>query len=139
MSTRRSREIAALGLAVLVLLGCGGGTRLVVLGTARAPSTSGVIEVDDVSGGHTLVAIHMEHLHPPERLEEGLTSYVVWFEDSGKAVRAGVLEYDPDNRTGDLSGTSDSRKFTVKITAEQKSDAAQPSDFVIAQKDIAID
>jgi len=139
MTTRRSRPVAALWLAALSIVSCGGGTRLIVLGTARAPSTSGVIEVDELSGARTLVAIHMEHLHPPERLDEGLTSYVVWFEADGSAVRAGALDYDESNRTGDLSGTSNSRKFSVKITAEAKSDVAKPSDFVIAQKDITID
>lgn len=140
MCTRRSRATAALWLAALLLsYGCGGGTRLIVLGTARAPSTSGVFEVDELSAGRTLVAIHMEHLHPPERLEDGLTHYVVWFESDGTPVRAGTLDYDQDSRTGDLTGTSASQQFVVKITAERSAAPAQPSDFVIVQQDVTTD
>lgn len=111
-----------------------------VLGSAKAPSTSGIIEVDDISGGNTLVSIHLEHLHPPQRLDRDFGHYVVWFKGgAGPAIRAGALRYDPDNRTGDLSETSTLKEFTVLVTAERQENAAQPGDYVIASHKILTD
>jgi hypothetical protein len=112
----------------------------VVIGTARAPSTSGIIEVDDIDGGSALVTVHLEHLHPPNRLADDYKSYVVWFESpNGSAIRAGELRYDVDARTGDLAETSPMHSFVVKVTAERDDTSSTPSDFVIATREVAID
>ena len=128
-------------MVLLVLLSaCGAGGRYIVLGTAKAPSTSGVIEVDGIDGGSTLVTVHMEHLHPPERIDRGFKSYVVWFQGkSGSPIRAGKLSYDADSRTGDLAGTSPLRQFMVTITAEREDTSSRPSDFVIASQQVELD
>ena len=125
---------------LLAMLACGGGGRYIVVGTAKAPSTSGIIEVDELDGGSRLVTIHMEHLHPPDRLEEAYDRYVVWFEEpnSGKALRAGELTYNPDNRTGDLSETSPMPAFTIKITAEKKDNSGDsPHGLLVASQRIS--
>ena len=130
--------LASLGLCAM--LACGGGNRFVVLGTAKAPSTSGIIELDDMDGGNTLVTVHMEHLHPPSRLDESFESYVVWFQsEGGSPVRAGELRYDPDKRTGDLSETATFTEFVVKITAEKTNNSSEPSKFVIATQEVRLD
>ena len=114
--------------------------RGLVLGTAKAPSTSGIIELDDVDGGNTLVTVHMEHLHPPGRLDESFESYVVWFQgQGGQPVRAGELRYDPDKRTGDLAETATFTEFVVKITAEKTNNSSEPSKFVIATQEVRLD
>lgn len=129
-----------IALLLFVGLGCGADGRFVVIGTARAPSTSGIIEVDDIDGGSTLVTVHLEHLHPPNRLAEDFKSYVVWFEsEDGSALRAGELRYDPDARTGDLAETSPMTSFVVKVTAERAKTSSTPSDFVIATRKVSID
>lgn len=131
---------AAIALLLLTVCACGGGGRHVVLGTARAPSASGIIEVDDIDDGNTLVTVHLEHLHPADRLDEGLTSYVVWFQgQGGTPIRAGLLAYDPEARTGDLSETAPLTRFTVLVTAEKDPNVASPGDFVIASHEISVD
>lgn len=127
------------GAVLLVLCACGADGRYVVLGSALAPSASGVVEVDELDGGSTQVSLHLEALHPPSRLKEGLTTYVVWFEPTvGTPVRAGVLKHDPETRTGDLSQTSPFRQFSVKITAEREPEPSSPSDFVVATQVISL-
>jgi hypothetical protein len=118
---------------------CGADGRYVVIGSARAPSTSGIVEVDELDGGSMFVTIHMEHLHPPDRLGEGLRNYVVWFEGDASTLRMGELRYDPEARTGDLAETSPMSRFTVKITAEGAKPGSKPSNFVIATQKIALD
>jgi hypothetical protein len=124
----------------IVAAACGADGRFVIIGTARAPSTSGIVEVDDIDGGSTLVNVHLEHLHPPTRLDPGYTGYVVWFEHEGQApIRAGTLTYDASARTGDFSGTSPMQAFVVKITAEREAAPSRPGTHVIAAQAVGID
>lgn len=133
--------VAALCIAALCILpACGADGRFVMIGTARAPSTSGIVEVDDIDGGSTLVNVHLEYLHPPTRLDQGYTTYVVWFEGNGQApILAGTLAYDMHARTGDFSGTSPMQKFVVRITAEREATPSRPSEYVIATQTVAVD
>jgi hypothetical protein len=111
----------------------------VVIGTARAPSASGIVEAD-ASGDGATVSVHLDFLHPPSRLQEGLSSYVVWFvPPAGAPVRAGALRYDPEARTGDLTETAPFMEFMVKITAERDARPAAPSELVIATQNVSID
>jgi hypothetical protein len=133
------RKLSGWGLG-LWLVACGADGRYVVIGTARAPSASGIVEVDDIGGGGTQVAVHIESLHPPSRLQDRLSHYVVWFvPTSGAPVRGGALRFDPEARTGDLTETSPFTEFEVRVTAERNSKPAAPSEFVIATQRISID
>ena len=110
-----------------------------MIGTARAPSASGIVEVDEIDGG-SFVTIHLEHLHPPERLAQGYTTYMVWFEGpTGAPIKAGPLAYDRTARTGDLAETSPSRDFVVKVTVERDENATSPSEYVIATQQVTTD
>jgi hypothetical protein len=136
----RVLRAACLAAALSWLAACGADGRYVMIGSARAPSTSGTVEVDELGGENTQVSIHLEYLHPPEHIDQGLTQYVVWFEPKGgAAVRAGALKFDPAQRTGDLSATSPFRQFGVKITAERAGTPDKPSEFIVASQDIALD
>jgi hypothetical protein len=128
----------------LVLAACGADGRFVMIGTAKAPSASGIVELDDIGGGSSQVAVHLEFLHPPGKLDPSLTRYVVWFvplpgSGAGSAVRAGALVYDPVARTGDLTQTSPFHAFTVKVTAERDERPARPGNVVIATQDVRLD
>lgn len=137
---RRAPSWCPVAAALLWLAACGADGRHVIIGSARAPSASGVVEVDDIGGGATQVAVHLEHLHPPDRQREDLTHYVAWFvPPQGAPVRAGALRYDTEARTGDLTETSPFSEFEVRITAESESQPATPSEFVIARQKIAVD
>jgi hypothetical protein len=117
--------------------GCGG-DRYIVIGSARAYSTAGWVEVTDKAKDSTEVKVHLEYLHPVDSLDPSLHAYVVWFED-GKAapLRAGSLKYVPDERTGELKARSPYRKFVVKVTAEANDSVSAPSAFVVATQDIS--
>jgi hypothetical protein len=125
--------------AGLLLCACGADGRYVVIGTAHAPNASGTVEVDALDGGNTQVAVHLEFLHPPSRVSEAMTQYVVWFApETGAAVWAGVLKYNEEQRTGDLAATSPFRQFTVKITAERVSHPSAPGADTIALQEIKL-
>jgi hypothetical protein len=138
MDFRRVRRQLTGWLFALAALGCGS-DRYIVIGTARAPSTSGFVEVTGSSGSSTELKVHMEHLHTVSSLDPSLHAYVVWFEQ-GKAapLRAGSLRYLPEDRVGELEATSPYRKFVVKITAEANDKPSAPSDFVVASQEISI-
>lgn len=118
---------------------CGADSRYVVIGTARAQSAGGTIEVDDLAGDSTQVSVHLEHLYPPNRLGRNLTRYGVWFvPPTGTPVWGGELKFDREERTGDLTATSPFRRFTVRITAEPADRSAVPSQALIIAQEIAL-
>ena len=124
-------------IALLFLHGCGG-DRFIVIGTARAPSTSGFVELSTKSGTSTRVKLRMEALHPVNTLDPAAHAYVVWFERGKQApVRAGSLHYMPDERVGLLEATSPYRKFVVKVTAEANDKPSTPSAFVVATQEVS--
>ena len=141
-SWRRLGAELACGLAgaAFALSGCAADERYVVVGSARAPSASGIVELDDAGDGQAKVAVHLDFLHPPARLHENLRHFVVWFQPkTGAPVRAGELKFDAAARTGDLTGTSPFHEFVVKVTAEKDSRPAAPSDYVVAVQNVSID
>lgn len=127
-------------LLALVLGACGADARYIVIGSAKMPSTSGTVELEELDGGSTLVTVHLQYLHPPARVEEGATQYVAWFQGpSGAPVRAGTLQYNPEERTGDLTATAPFDDLTVKITAEHDATPVTPSSAVIATQSVRIE
>jgi hypothetical protein len=130
----------ATGLGALSSLagaGCGG-DRYIVVGTARAPSACGFVEVDGKSDKSTRLTVHLEQLHPVDSLDPALHAYVVWFENGKDTpVRAGPLKYQPDERVGELKAEAPYRKFVVKVTAEANDTPSAPSAFVVADEQIS--
>jgi hypothetical protein len=125
---------AALGSA-----GCGG-DRYIVVGTAKAPSVSGWVMIEDASKNGAQVTIHLEQLHPAVHLDPALKVYVAWFEPSqGAPVRAGILKYSPDVRAGELRARAPFGKFVVKVTAEANDKPSRPSDFLVASQEITLE
>jgi hypothetical protein len=123
--------------ALSAAIGCGG-DRYIVIGSARAYSTAGWVDVTDKAAKSTEVKVHLEYLHPVDSFDPSLHAYVVWFEDGTAApVRAGSLKYAPDERTGELKARSPYRKFVVKVTAEANDTVSAPSAFVVATQDIS--
>jgi hypothetical protein len=139
MDLRRVRGPLATWLLAFAALGCGS-DRYIVVGTVRAPSTSGYVVVETSGTTSAKVKVHMEQLHQVDSLDPSLHAYVVWFE-AGKAapVRAGALHYRPDDRVGELDAISPFRKFIVKITAEANDKPSAPSGFVIASQAVSAD
>jgi hypothetical protein len=138
----RMKASATRFIALLALLGtgCGGAPDYLLIGSARAPSADGMVEVEELDGGTALVTVHMERLPPPRHLGEGNTVYLVWFEaENGKTVKAGELDYKVETRTADLIKTCPFKKFGLKITAEPGANTERPGDFVVAEQHISLE
>lgn len=138
--TKKSLRFALFLALATTLAACGADGRFVLIGSARAPSASGIVEVDDLGGDSAQVAVHLEFLHPPNRMDPSLTTFVVWFvPPAGGALRAGTLRYDPAQRTGDLTETSPFHHFTLLVTAEREPKPPKPSSFVVATQSVVVD
>ncbi len=106
-----------------------------LVGAPLAAGTDGTVQVEELEGGNRLVTISVDYLPPPARLGDGLTTYVVWFVPNGQpAVKAGSLDYDPDNRQGRMHATTPLHRFRLKLTAEESGAVAAPSDVVVVNR-----
>lgn len=128
----------------LLALACAGvacgDDRYVMIGTAKAPSTSGFVEMQDARDDGASILVHLEHLHPARDVEPTATHYAVWLDGSrGAPVLAGSLRYDADHRIGELHVESPFPKFTVKITAEASAKPAAPSLLEVASQEVSVD
>jgi hypothetical protein len=125
--------------ATLVSAACAS-DRYIVIGSARAPSTSGWVEIEDADSHSADVTVHLEQLHRPDQLDPALRAYVVWFEPmSGAPQRGGSLKYRADERVGELRARSPFGKFVVKVTAEANDKPTAPSDFLVASQEITLE
>lgn len=131
------RRAAAATVLLTGALGCGGPSGLAVVGTARAPGADGTVQVEEIEGGNSLVTLSMTNLVPPSRLGDDLRTYVVWFQDGGRPVKAGTLEYDEDTRAGSMMATTPLSEFTLKITAESAATVTSPGDVVVAERRVS--
>lgn len=114
---------------------CGGPTEYAIVGTARAAGSDGTVQVEPIEGGNTMVTVAIDHLPPVERLGPNLSVYAVWFVPPGRtAEKAGILDYDPSERTGRMMATTPHRHFTLQITAEPDATTVSPSDVVVARR-----
>ncbi len=133
-NTLRHFSVVALFAAVI---GCGGPSEYVLVGTPRAAGTDGLVTVEEIEGNR-LVTVELEHLPPPGRISEGAAVYIVWIKpERGQPTMAGRLEYDPDDRVGRMRATTPHDHFTVFVTAEADPAADSPSDVVIARQEVA--
>lgn len=132
-------------LAILLVLGlaaaaCGTTAEYPIVGSDRAMTADGIVQVEEIEGGNRLVTVSIAHLPPPARLGEGLAQYVVWLGPEGQPpALAGKLGYDEETRQGQLMATTPHPRFVLKITAERPGTVAAPSDIVVAERKITAD
>jgi hypothetical protein len=137
MRTSLSRSPLTLVLALLglALAACGGPTVYALVGTARSVGTDGTVEVEPTDGGNFMVTVSLNHLPPPDRLGDGMTTYVVWFIRDGVApALAGALNFDPEERNGTMMATTPYSQFRIRVTAEETRDVASPSEIIVADQ-----
>jgi len=130
-----------LRLIMLIMLsfvaGCNPPADYALVGSAYVPAAHGEIEIEKIDGGQILVTATIDHLDPPERIEVGLTHYVVWFTAPGEAPsRRGTLDYDPKTRIGRGSFPTELRQFDFQITAENSETPERPSDLLVSSQKI---
>lgn len=128
----------ALRFALLTLVfaaACGGPHRYAVVGSDGS-ERDGTVTIERIEGGQSLVTVALDELSPPDRMGDGLSSYVVWFigrDRAGRAqvVRGGELDYDAERRQGLMHATTPLQAFELKITAERGPSVTSPSDAVV--------
>ncbi len=134
------RIVLALVLLVPSLVaatGCHGPSEYAVVGSPRAAGADGLLQVEEIEGGNRMLTLVLDHLPPPARLGEGLTTYAAWVTPiGGAATKAGNLEYDEDARQGRLTATTPHGRFTLAVTAESDAAAVTPSDVVVADREV---
>ena len=124
-------------LVVFVAIGCGG-TQVTVHGQDRAAGAVGTIDVESLETGNYAVETVVEHLLPPNRFGEGLTTYAVWFQAPDEQPdRVGVLDYDEDDRRGEMMATTSLPTFQVIVTGESDTGAVAPSEHVVFRTNVA--
>ena len=133
----RSSVLALLLCAMLAA--CGGPLRFAPKGTPKAPEADAEVVADvDQKTSLTRLTVKVEHLAPPDRLQPGGTTFVVWVRKmSGPDYqRVGALAYDADGRKGEIIDASvPLTSFELIVSIEKQPAPDQPSrDVVIMQK-----
>ncbi len=123
--------------AFAIVSGCNPPADYALVGSAYVPAAHGEIETEKIDGGQILVSVILDYLDPPEKIELGLTHYVVWFVAPGEAPsRQGLLDYDEDARVAKGSFPTLLREFELQITAENSETPERPSDLLVSSQKI---
>jgi hypothetical protein len=137
-----SRLLIALVMGAL-LAACSGTLRYTPKGANKATGADALILADvDEGASMTKLEITVEFLPPPDRIEAGGTTFVVWarLNSSSPWQRVGGLAYDADNRKGELKGASvPMKQFELIVTAEKTPDSQSPSPGIVLQQIVSDD
>jgi len=108
-----------------------------LVGSAYVPAAQGQVDVEKIDREEILITVTLDHLVPPQKIELGLTHYIVWFSSMGEyPVYQTALDYDPELQTGRASIPTSLREFEVQVTAENTETPNQPSDLLVASQKI---
>ncbi len=124
-------------IAVLTIASCNALADYALVGSAYVPAANGEIDIEKIDRRQILITVLLDHLVPPEKIELGLTHYIIWFSAPGELpVRQQALEYDAEAQIGRASIPTSLREFELQITAENGDTPNQPSDLVVASQHI---
>ena len=124
-------------IVVSMIASCNPPADYALVGSAYVPAAHGEIEVEKIDGGQILVTVTLDHLVAPEKVELGLTHYIVWFAPIGEhPVYQQALDYDAETQVGRASIPTSWREFEVQVTAENSEKPNQPSDLLMASQKI---
>jgi len=124
-------------IAISIIASCNAPADYALVGSAYVPAAHGEIDVEKLDKQQILITVILDHLVSPERIELGLTHYVVWFAPVGEPpLRQQVLDYDAETQVGRAAIPTSLREFEVQITAEKSDTPNQPSDLLVASQKI---
>jgi hypothetical protein len=130
------RLICLVAISVMIA-SCNPQADYALVGSAFAPAAHGEIDVEKIDGGQILVTVTLDHLVAPDKIELGLTHYVVWFTPVGEyPLYQQALDYDAETRTGRASIPTSLREFELQVTAENSERPNQPSDLLMTSQKI---
>ena len=111
--------------------------RPAVLPTALAVLVRRHRDVEKIDREQILITVTLDHLVSPEKVELGLTHYIVWFAPVGEhPLYQQALDYDAETMVGRASIPTSLREFEVQVTAENSETPNQPSDLLMASQKI---
>ena len=122
---------------VAIIAACNPPADYALVGSAYVPAAHGDIEVEKIDKEQILITLTLDHLVPPDKVELGLTHYVVWFAPVGEhPIRQRALDYDAEAQVGGASIPTSLREFEVQVTAENSETPNQPSDLLVASQKV---
>ena len=123
--------------AFLMIAGCNPLGDYALVGSAYVPAAQGQIDIEKLDRDQILLTVTLDHLVAPDKIELGLTHYVVWLTPVGEhPIRQQALDYDAEAQVGRASIPTSLREFEVLVTAENRDTPTQPSDLLVASQKI---
>jgi len=124
-----SKSIKAIGYTV-----CGGGTKVVLVGTTAALDASGEAKVEAKKSG-TDIELKVKGLLQPSSVGAEFLTYVLWtVTPDGSTSNLGEIPIDK-NGVGKLNVTAQSQTFAMIVTAEPYFAVQLPSEIVALEND----
>jgi len=124
-------------IAVSMIASCNPPADYALVGSAYVPAAHGEIDVEKIDREQILITVTLDHLVSPEKVELGLTHYIVWFAPVGEhPLYQQALHYDAETMVGRASIPTSLREFEVQVTAENSERPNQPSDLLMASQKI---
>jgi len=124
-------------IVVSMIASCNAPADYALVGSAYVPAAQGQVDVEKIDRDQILITMTLDHLVAPERIEAGLTHYVVWFTPVGELpMRQRALDYDAEAQVARASIPTSLREFELQITAENNEAPNQPSDLLVASQKI---
>ena len=105
-----------------------------VRSSALAPGADAKVIADvKKRQGQTQLEVEATNLIPPNRVESSASQYVAWYRPNSGAQwnRIGTLEYDEDDRIGNLNGSVPEVAFDLQISAEGAAPPSSPSPQIL--------
>jgi len=124
-------------IAASMIASCNPPADYALVGSAYVPAANGEIDVEKIDREQLLITVTLDHLVSPEKVELGLTHYIVWFAPVGEyPLYQRALDYDAETMVGRASIPTSLREFELQITAENTATPNQPSDLLMASQKI---
>ncbi len=139
MKIRSMFLVCSVAFAV-TLLGCSGPMEYQMEPGQRTASSEGLVSIDHDDNDNKFIEMSVAHLPPPSRLEEGMSTFVVWLtpQDSQVSYNMGQLRLGAD-RAGYIEFTTPFDAFELRVTAEVSPDVLDPSDQETLRRAIGMD
>lgn len=103
----------------------------------RSPAATGTVEVEQDANNNHRVSVQVDHLAPPQSLDDQASTYVLWISPRGSDLyyNQGQLQIN-DERSASIEATTPFTEFDVIVTAEPRGDVLDPSEQVVLRATI---
>ena len=149
----KTTMITLIGASFLMLAGCAPGTGPLARAHTsissldagpQTPAAKAEVSVDQRrrdAAGNSQVSLEVNHLPPPSALGDNLNTFVVWITPRGtdQAINVGQLNYNPQQRDGNLEITTPYNNFTIAVTAESAPTPIDRGEVVVVSGEVALD